>query len=89
MNNIRPAGTNEGDPEGTLPEASRTFKTVQLRLLMKDREELFSRLVEIDFEIWVLEESFRVDDGTLNPVSTLGTAVPKRSLSCHGGIPRL
>ncbi|MDE1852132.1 MAG: hypothetical protein KGI38_00075 [Thaumarchaeota archaeon] len=46
-------------PEETLPEASKSFKKVQLRLLMKEREDVVKRLVELDYSIWVLEEFFR------------------------------
>ena len=46
-------------PEEVIPEASRSFKTVQLQLLMKEREEAAAKLVELDYTIWVLEEYFR------------------------------
>lgn len=49
----------EDAPEETLPEASNSFKKVQLRLLMKEREDVVRRLVELDYTIWVLEEFFR------------------------------
>lgn len=46
-------------PEETIPWAGRAFKTVQLRLLMKEREDVVSRLAEFDHAIWALEEYFR------------------------------
>ncbi len=46
-------------PEETIPEASKSFKAVQLRLLMKEREDEVQKLVELDYSIWVLEEYFR------------------------------
>ena len=49
----------EDAPEETIPGASATFKTVQLRLLMKEREDVVSKLVELDYKIWTLEEYFR------------------------------
>jgi hypothetical protein len=53
------AGQIEDAPEETIPGASATFKKVQLRLLMKEREDVVSRLVELDYAIWTLEEHFR------------------------------
>jgi hypothetical protein len=53
------AGQIEDAPEETIPGASATFKKVQLRLLMKEREDVVSRLVELDYAIWALEEHFR------------------------------
>ncbi len=53
------AGGIEEAPEETIPGASTTFKKVQLRLLMKEREDVVSRLVELDYAIWTLEEHFR------------------------------
>jgi hypothetical protein len=52
-------GQVEDAPEETIPGASATFKKVQLRLLMKEREDVVSRLVELDYAIWILEEYFR------------------------------
>jgi hypothetical protein len=49
----------EDAPEETIPGAAATFKKVQLRLLMKEREDVVSLLVELDYKIWVLEEFFR------------------------------
>jgi hypothetical protein len=87
LNRPGPHETVEDAPEELLPEASRTFKQVQLRLLMKEREELFSRLVGLDYNIWVLEEFFRVNNPMLDPLSIIGTTVPKGSLSHQGGTP--
>jgi hypothetical protein len=56
------AGQIEDAPEETIPGASTTFKKVQLRLLMKEREDVVSRLVELDYAIWILEELFREGD---------------------------
>jgi hypothetical protein len=52
----------EDHPEETIPGASATFKGVHLRLLMKEREEVVSKLVELDYQIWTLEEFFRSGD---------------------------
>lgn len=49
----------EDAPEGIIPGTSETFKEVQLRLLMKEREGVVSRLEELDYAIWTLEEHFR------------------------------
>jgi hypothetical protein len=46
-------------PYETDPEASKSFNSVQLRLLMKEREDVFARLVALDYRIWALEEFFR------------------------------
>jgi hypothetical protein len=51
--------SQEEAPEETLPEVSKSFKKVQLRLLMKEREAVVARLVELDYSIWVMEEFFR------------------------------
>lgn len=50
---------SNGPAQEVVPEASATFKKMQLRLLMKEREDVVSRLVEMDYTIWVLEEYFR------------------------------
>ena len=49
----------EDAPEETIPGASTTFKKAHLRLLMKEREDVVSKLVELDYTIWTLEEFFR------------------------------
>jgi len=41
-------GQIEDAPGETIPGASTSFKKVQLRLLMKEREDVVSRLVELD-----------------------------------------
>ncbi len=46
-------------PDETDTEASRSFKTLQLRLLMKEREDQVLKLVDLDYSIWVLEEYLR------------------------------
>jgi len=51
---------------------------------MKEREEVVSRLVELDYSIWVLEELFRTDPGNV-PLSPSGTPVPQGSLTTDGG----
>ncbi|MDG7008718.1 MAG: hypothetical protein JRN06_10860 [Nitrososphaerota archaeon] len=43
----------------TLPAESKSFRRAQLRLLMKEREDVASKLVDLDYSIWVLEELFR------------------------------
>jgi hypothetical protein len=75
-------------PEEILPDVSKSFRLVQLRLLMKDREEVISNLVQLDYSIWVLEEFFRANDGADDSLSAHGTAVPEGSLSPHAGDPR-
>ncbi len=40
--------------------AEEADKSARLRSLMKQREGLMNRLVELDYSIWVLEEFFRV-----------------------------
>ncbi len=55
----RAARLIEVAPEETDPDASRSFRKVQLRLLLKEREDVVSRLVNLDDTIWTLEEYFR------------------------------
>lgn len=55
----RSAPQVEAPPEEANAEASKSFKAVQLRLLMKEREDVVARLVELDYTIWTLEEFFR------------------------------
>ncbi len=43
----------------TASEDSKYFNLVHLRLLMKEREDVVNRLVELDYAIWILEEHFR------------------------------
>jgi hypothetical protein len=43
-------------PDETHAEASKSFKSVELRLLMKEREDVASRLVALDHRIWALED---------------------------------
>lgn len=74
-----------GEPWETIYEASNLVKAFQLRLLMKERENAMADLVQLDYKIWVLEESFRTANDQL---PELGTVVPKGSLSPHGGNPR-
>jgi hypothetical protein len=47
--------------EPALDEASRSFKSVQLMLLMHEWEDAVVKLVEIQESIWLLEEFFRSD----------------------------
>jgi hypothetical protein len=60
-NEVRETDPVDVSPEETIPEASRSFKAVQLRLLMKEREDQVMKLVDLDYSIWVLEEYFRCD----------------------------
>ncbi len=53
--------SEELTPEEILYEESKSFKTALLRLLMKQREDVARRLIELDFDIWALEEFFRTD----------------------------
>ena len=46
-------------PEEAVEGATRSFNYVELRLLMKEREDLAKLLIEVDWNIWKLEESFR------------------------------
>ena len=62
MQRNQTSGQVEDAPEETIPGASVTFKKVQLRLLMKEREDVVSRLVELDYAIWTLEERFRAGE---------------------------
>jgi hypothetical protein len=59
----------------------------KLRLLMKEREEVASRLSEIDYIIWALEEIYRKEPAK-EPLSISGTLVPRGSLSNEGGKPQ-
>lgn len=60
MQKSEPSALGDEDaPEVTIPETSATLKKAQLRLLMKEREGVVSRLVELDYAIWTLEEFFR------------------------------
>ena len=74
-----------GEPWETIYEASSLVKALQLRLLMKQREDAMAELVRLDYNIWVLEESFRTSNDRLPEI---GTVVPKGSLSPRGGKPR-
>lgn len=49
-----PSTAAEVAPEETSP-AAKSFKTIHLRPLMKEREDLFRRMIEVDYDIWVLE----------------------------------
>ena len=44
-------------------EPARSFKEYRLRTIMKQREEIVARLIDLDFEVWVLEEFFRCGGG--------------------------
>jgi hypothetical protein len=52
-------GTEEV-PWESLPEASNSFREVQPRLLMEERDDELSKLVELDYSIWSLETTFGV-----------------------------
>jgi hypothetical protein len=75
MNQVAPPDVS---PEEAIEEASRSFNYVELRLLMKEREDLAKQLLEIDWSIWKFEEYFRTSPW---PPYSLGTAVPEGSLS--------
>jgi hypothetical protein len=47
--------------EKALRVATDSFKSVNLRLLMAEREDLAKNLMQLDFEIWALEEHFRAE----------------------------
>ncbi|HEV2138530.1 MAG TPA: hypothetical protein VGR53_06780 [Nitrososphaerales archaeon] len=74
-------------PDETHAAASKSFKSVELRLLMKEREDVVSRLVALDYRIWVLEEIYRREP-EMSPPSIPGTPVPKGSLTSEGGKPQ-
>jgi hypothetical protein len=46
-------------PDECESENSTLFKSVRLRLLMKEREDVARALMNLDFSIWVLEEQLR------------------------------
>ena len=56
---VRSQPPAEVAPEETIPEAAKSFKEVRLRLLMEEREDIFEKLIQLDYDIWVLEEFFR------------------------------
>lgn len=70
----------EDAPEESIHGATTTFKKVQLRLLMQEREDAVSKLVKLDYTIWTLEECFRAGGGEAT-LSSVGTSVPEGSLS--------
>jgi len=71
-------------PDETHATASKSFKSVELRLLMKEREDDAARLVALDYRIWVLEEIYRRAP-VKAPLSLSGTLVPRGSLTTDGG----
>ncbi len=83
-----PSSPKGGAPDGTHAEAPTSPKSGKLRLLMKEREDVASRLVEIDYEIWALEEIYRREP-VKAPPSLSGTLVPQGSLTNKGGKPQL
>ena len=46
-------------PEEAIGEATKSFNAVHLRLLMKEREDIMKQMLELDWQIWKLEEGFR------------------------------
>jgi hypothetical protein len=46
-------------PEEAVEEATKSFNAVHLRLLMKEREDVMKQMLELDWQIWKLEECFR------------------------------
>ncbi|MDA4126246.1 MAG: hypothetical protein OK452_03445 [Thaumarchaeota archaeon] len=71
-------------PDETHAAASKSSKSGKLRLLMKEREDVVSRLVVLDYRIWVLEEIYRREPEKSRP-SLSGTLVPQGSLTTEGG----
>ncbi len=59
QNGALPTPRAEAAPKDRNMEASRPFRAFHLRLLMKEREGVVNRLVQLDYSIWVLEEFFR------------------------------
>ncbi len=55
----RPLRPVDVAPEEMMPEVSKSFKGVHPRLLVNEREDEVRRLVQLDYDIWVLEEFFR------------------------------
>jgi hypothetical protein len=51
---------------------------------MKEREDVASRLAELDYLIWALEEIYRRAP-VKAPFSPSGTVVPRGSLTTEGG----
>jgi hypothetical protein len=60
---IRARGLEEQErdvsPEEAVEEATKSFNAVHLRLLMKEREDIMKQMLELDWQIWRLEEAFR------------------------------
>jgi hypothetical protein len=78
----------EEAPEETTPEAAATFKKGQLRLPMAEREQVVSKLVELEHRTWALEGSSgpRTHD---HRISRAETPVPTGSLSSEEGMVKL
>jgi len=49
----------DASPEEAVEEATKSFNAVHLRLLMKEREDVMKQMLELDWQIWKLEEGFR------------------------------
>jgi hypothetical protein len=81
------SSAREVAPDETHAGASKSSKSGKLRLLMKEREDVASRLVELDYLIWALEEIFRREPVKMPP-SLSGTLVPQGSLTKEGGKPQ-
>jgi hypothetical protein len=53
------SSSDRATPGEDHPRAMKCFMAGRLRLVMEQREEVVSRLVDLDYQIWVLEEFFR------------------------------
>ncbi|HLQ06947.1 MAG TPA: hypothetical protein VK126_04270 [Nitrososphaerales archaeon] len=80
----KPSSEREIALDETHAGATKSFKSGKLRLLMQEREGVASRLVELDYMIWALEEIYRKEPVKMRP-SLFGTPVPQGSLTTEGG----
>jgi hypothetical protein len=79
-----PSPPKEVAPDEAQAGASKSSKSGKLRLLMKEREDVASRLGELDYLIWALEEIYRRAP-VKESLSPYGTLVPRGSLTNEGG----
>ncbi len=56
---LQDEGNQDQHPDVAEVVAEEADKSARLRSLMRQREGLVNRLVELDYSIWVLEEFFR------------------------------
>jgi hypothetical protein len=82
-----PSSPRVGAPDETHAGASKSSRSGKLRLLMMEREDVASRLAELDYVIRALEEIYRREPEKM-PLSQSGTLVPEGSLTNEGGKPQ-